>query len=262
MNKLCIFSIHIHISNSISSVILSFRSFLGRGAESNSDDESINDNASVYSLRSDNANSIEDESEDGGTFGSTEKHEEKLIQSLENATEKSVQTRVQALQTICEILQHRYMPDFIEDRKITIMDVIEKSLRRGKGNEQGLAAQLASLYILQLGPDDIIIKTMSQLLLTTAQNKTSTFDARGKCCTALALITFLGVDDISDVIALMQQLEAIFAASYLKGDKTPSAASADAGTLHSAALGAWGLLVTLVPSGDFCMLMRDTSYPP
>lgn len=215
-------------------------------------------------MRSENANSIEDESEDGsgGSFGLIEKHEEKLIQSLENAIEKSVQTRVQALQTICEILQHRYMPDLIEDRKITIMDIIEKSLRRGKGSEQGLAAQLASLYILQLGPDDVIIKTMTQLLLQTAQNKSSTFDARGKCCTALALITFLGVDDISDVISIMQQLEQIFSASYLKGDKTPSSATADAGALHSAALSAWGLLVTLVPSGDFCMLMRDTSYPP
>lgn len=234
---------------------------LARGTDSNSDDESINDNASIYSFRSDMNNSVEDESEDG-SFTTVEKHEEKLIQSLENAIEKSVQTRVQALQQICEILMHRYMPDFIEDRKITIMDIIEKSLRRGKGAEQGLAAQLASLYILQLGGDDVITKTIAQLLLTTVQNKSVSFDARAKCCSALGLIYFLSVDDMSDIITLMQQFETIFSASYLKGDKTPSSAAADAGTLHCAALSAWGLLVTLVPSGDFCMMMRDSNMPP
>lgn len=233
----------------------------GQAAESNSDDESLNDNTSVYSMRSDNNGSVDDESEDAG-ISSTEKYEEKLVQAIENATEKSAQTRVIALQAMSDTMMHRFLPDFIDDRKITIMDIIEKSIRRGKGNEQALAAHLAPLLIMQLGGDEEIAKSIGTLLLVTAQNKSNTFDARAKCVSALALLNFLGGDDIGDVIALMQQLEGIFCGSYLKGDKTPSAVAADAGALHAAALSAWGLLLTLIPSGDFCSLMASNSLAP
>lgn len=212
-------------------------------------------------MRSDANGSIDDESEEAG-ISSSEKYEEKLVQAIESATEKSAQTRVTALQAMCDIMMHRFLPDFIDDRKITIMDIIEKSIRRGKGNEQALAAQLAPLLIMQLGGDEEIAKSIGQLLLVTAQNKSNTFDARAKCVSALALLNFLGGDDIGDVITLMQQLEGIFSGSYLKGEKTPSAVVADAGALHSAALSAWGLLLTLIPSGDFCSLMANNSIAP
>ncbi|KAJ6627060.1 Interferon-related developmental regulator 1 [Pseudolycoriella hygida] len=234
---------------------------VGQNADSNSDDESLNDNTSVYSMRSDANGSIDDESDDVGV-ASTEKYEEKLVQAIENATEKSVQIRVAALQAICEIMMHRFLPDFIEDRKITIMDLIEKSIRRGKGTEQALAAQLAPLLIMQLGGGEEIIKNIGQLLLVTAQNKSSSFDARVKCVSALALLNFFGGDDIGDVITLMQHFEGIFSGSYLKGDKTPAAVAAEAGSLHAAALSAWGLLLTLIPPGDFCSLMTNNSMTP
>ncbi len=183
-------------------------------------------------MRSDANGSIDDESEEAG-ISSTEKYEERLVQAIENATEKSAQTRVAALQAMCDIMMHRFLPDFIDDRKITIMDIIEKSIKRGNGNEKSLAAQLAPLLIMQLGGDEEIAKSMGQLLLVTAQNNSNTFDARAKCVSALALLNFLGGDDIGDVITLMQQLEGIFSGSYLKGDKTPSAVVADAGNLNS-----------------------------
>lgn len=237
--------------------------FPGRGVESNSDDESVNDNASVYSIRSDNANSLDDESEESAlTSNSTEKYEEKLMIALENATEKSALTRTQALQSICEILMHRFLPDFIEDRKLTIVDIIEKSVRRGKGPEQSWGAYLAPLLILQLGGNEDLTKTLSHILLITAQDKTASVDARAKCCSALAVLNFLGGDDIGDVITLMQQMESIFAGSYLKGDQTPSTAGAETGTLHSAALNAWGLLLTLIPPGDLCSIINNSTIPP
>lgn len=235
--------------------------FPGQAADSNSEDESLNDNTSVYSMRSDANVSVDDESEEAG-ISSSEKYEEKLVQAIESATEKSAQTRVTALQAMCDIMMHRFLPDFIDDRKITIMDIVEKSIRRGKGNEQALAAQLAPLLIMQLGGDEEIAKSMGQLLLVTAQNKSNTYDARSKCVSALALLNFLGGDDIGDVMTLMQQLEGIFSGSYLKGDKTPIAVVADAGALHAAALSAWGLLLTLIPSGDFCSLMANNSMAP
>lgn len=198
------------------------------------------------------ASSVNDSEE----LSSNERYEEKFIQALENATEKSAQTRALALQSICEILMHRYMPDFVDDRKVTLIDCIEKSIRRGKGPEQVWGARLAPLLVLQLGGDDGISKALNQFLLTTVQDKSVSFDARAKCCTALGLLNFFGGDDIGDVVTLMQFFETIFCGSYLKGDdKTPISVSAEAGTLHAEALSAWGLLLTMVPSGDLVSWM-------
>ncbi|XP_073822685.1 interferon-related developmental regulator 1 isoform X1 [Musca autumnalis] len=226
----------------------------GRQGDSNSEDESFNENASVYSYMSENggASSVNDSDE----LSSNERYEEKFMQALENATEKSAQTRVLALQSICEILMHRYMPDFVDDRKVTLIDVIEKSIRRGKGSEQVWGARLAPLLVLQLGGDEGISKALNQFLLTTVQDKSVSFDARAKCCTALGLLNFFGGEDIGDVVTLMQFFEAIFSASYLKGDdKTPVTISNEAGALHAEALSAWGLLLTMIPSGDFVSWM-------
>lgn len=226
-----------------------------------SDSESVNDMASVYSNGSFD-DEFNQQSDDPQVVASVEKYEDKLLQAIENATEKSAQTRTQALQTICEILQHRHIPDFVDDRKITILDIIEKSLRRGKGAEQEWAARLAPLLIIQLGGEDQISSTLAQVLLATIQNRAVLHSVRAWCCTALALLNFLNGDDIGDVIEAMQQFEQIFAGSYLKGDKTSPAVSDDAAQLHVAALGGWGLLATLIPPGDFCSYMNNSNLAP
>ncbi|KAI9585216.1 hypothetical protein GQX74_001063 [Glossina fuscipes] len=227
----------------------------GRLGDSNSEDESYNDNVSVYSYASDNAPSSVNDCDE---LSSNERYEERFIQALENATEKSAQTRTLALQSICEILMHRYMPDFVDDRKVTLIDCIEKSIRRGKGAEQAWGARLAPLLVLQLGGDETISKTLNQFLLTTVQDKSVTFDARAKCCTALGLLNFFGGEDIGDLLTLMQCFESIFSGSYLKADdKVPISVSTEASTLHAEALSAWGLLLTLIPPGDFVAWMTS-----
>lgn len=231
------------------------------GLDLHSDNESVNDLASVYSN-----NSFDEEfqptADDSQNVTSIEKYEDKLLQAIENATEKSAQTRTQSIQTICEILQHRHIPDFVDDRKITIMDIVEKSLRRGKGAEQEWAARLAPLLIIQLGGEDQISATLSQVLTSILQNRAVSYSVRAWSCTALALLSFLNGDDIGDIIETMQQFEQIFAGSYLKGDKTTPVVSDDASQLHVAALGAWGLLVTLIPSGDLCSYINSGSLAP
>ncbi|XP_037958252.1 interferon-related developmental regulator 2 [Teleopsis dalmanni] len=226
-----------------------------RGVDSNSEDDSYNDNVSVYSYASENAPSSVNDSDE---LSSNERFEEKFSQALENATEKSAQTRAMALQSICEILMHRYMPEYVEDRKMTLIDCIEKSLRRGKGAEQVWGARLAPLLVLQLNGDENILKALNQFLLTTVQDKTVSFDARAKCCTALGLLNFLSAEDIGEFLNLMQFFEGIFSGSYLRGDdKTPISVSAEAGTLHAEALSAWGLLLTVLPAGDFVSWMSS-----
>lgn len=226
-----------------------------------SDNESVNDMASIYSNGSyeEDFNQPQDEQQ---LVTTTEKYEEKLLQSIENATEKSAQTRTQAIQTICDILQHRHIPDFVDDRKITIMDIVEKSLRRGKGAEQEWASRLAPLLIIQLGGDNEIATTLSQILLATAQNRSCSYSVRSWACTALAMLNFLNTDDIGVIVETMQILQNIFAGSYLKGDKTSPSVSDDAAQLHVSALCGWGLLATLIPPGDFCTYINNGRILP
>lgn len=185
-----------------------------------------------------------------------EKYEEKLMQAIENASEKSQQTRVQALEVINEIFMHHCMFEFIDERRVTVMDIIEKSVKRGKGQEQALGAKLSALLVIQLQGDEEIVKTLAPLLNHTALDKSTTSDARAKCCLSGALIHFLGGDDVGDVIQLCKGYESIFAGSYLKGDSSPSSAAADAGALHAAALSSWALLLTLIPSGDIVSIIE------
>lgn len=226
-----------------------------------SDSESVNDVGSVWSSGSYD-DDFNQQTDDSSLVTTVEKYEEKLLQSLENATEKSAQTRTNAVQAICDILQHRHIPDFVEDRKITIMDIVEKSLRRGKGQEQEWAARLAPLLIIQLGGDAQVAGPLAQLLLTTLQNRATALSVRSWSCTALGLMSFLNCDDIGEIIATMHQFEQIFAGSYLKGDKTPSTVSDETSQLHVAAMGAWGLLATLIPSGDFCAYINNPNIGP
>lgn len=227
-----------------------------------SDNESINDMASIYSNGSldDDNNGCQDDSQ---LVTTSEKYEEKLLQSIENASEKSAQTRVQALQTITEILQHRHIPDFLEDRKITIMDIVEKSVRRGKVvQEQESALKLGILLIIQLGEDDNISSTLCQIFSTTVQNRTLSYSVRALSCTSLAMLHFLNNNDIGNIVGTMQQFEQIFAGSYLKGDGSVPSVGEDAAQLHVAALGGYSLLATLIPPGDFCSYVKNGTILP
>ncbi|XP_058128195.1 interferon-related developmental regulator 2 [Anopheles ziemanni] len=229
-----------------------------------SDDDTWNDNASTYSCHSEtqNGDGGHSGSQDGGDDGSSggngfEKYEEKLLQAIENASDKSLQTRINAFQTINEVLVHHYIPEFIDDRKVTLMDAVEKSLRRGKGVEQAWAARIIPLLVIQIEAlEDIgtLVRVLKPVLLATAQDGASAYDARAKCCAALGLLCFVGVDDLGEVLPLMKTLQSIFTGSYLKGDNSPSNANAEAAALHSAALSAWALLLTLLPPSEVVTL--------
>ncbi|XP_058832588.1 interferon-related developmental regulator 2 isoform X2 [Topomyia yanbarensis] len=233
-----------------------------------SDDELSNDAGSVYSYQSEksaDAYNNNGDADSGGpleTGSGLEKYEEKLLQAIENASDKSLQTRINAFQAINEILVHHYIPDFIDDRKMTLMDAIEKSIKKGKGSEQAWAARIIPLLVIQLdGADDIneLIKVLKPVLLATAQDTATSYDARAKCCMALGLLNFLASDDPGDLLPMMKSFESIFSGSYLKGDSTPSTAGVDAAALHSSALSAWALLLTQIPSGDLVTLVNSNN---
>lgn len=217
--------------------------------------------ASIYSNGSldDDNNGCQDDSQ---IVSTSEKYEERLLQSIENATEKSAQTRIKALQIITEILQHRHIPDFLLDRKLTIMDIVEKCVRRGKAVEQECALRLATLLIIQLGAEDNISSTLCQIFTATIQNRSLSYSVRAISCTALAMLHFLNNNDIGNIVETMQQFEQIFAGSYLKGDRSTPSVTEDVAQLHVAALGGYSLLATVIPPGNFCSYVKNGTILP
>lgn len=188
--------------------------------------------ASIYSADT-------DDNLDNQETSSNEKYEEKMLQLIENCAEKSVKVRIPALRSMCEIMQHRYFPDFIIDRKITIIDIVEKALRRGKIEEQELAAKLMILQIIQIGGEENDFKTVCQILSTVVNNST--------CLQSLAMFYFLTSEDIGEIVNVMIQFEQVFA-------KVPSEAMLN---LNVEAMKGWSLLACRIPPGDFCTYVKN-----
>lgn len=180
-----------------------------------------------------------------------------MAQAIGNASEKSQHTRTQALQVINEIFMHHCMFYFVDGCRATIINIIEKSLKRGKSPEQALAAKCAALLSIQLEGDGEVVNTIAPILQHIALNKTANFETKAQCCHSLALLHYMRGDDVNDLVVLCQLFEEIFSESYSKKDGLPTTISANAGTVHAAALNAWTLLLTIMPSDDVVWLIEN-----
>ncbi|KAL1454446.1 hypothetical protein WDU94_010701 [Cyamophila willieti] len=216
-----------------------------------SDEESMNDNMSVISNISDST--VLDDG--GGNFGCEvgedgvaleDGFEDKMSQALDGLSQKSVQGRINCLEALNTALSRRFVPDFVIDRRVTVSDAIERSLKKGRGDEQTCAAQLATSVAVQLGSGDLTDSLCEELnpLLAFIMNDTSvSCKTRAKCSWALAVLSFIG--DTEDLCDTMRGLARLFSGSYRKGDDTLPGVSVELGALHAAALSSWTLLCTL-----------------
>ncbi|KAJ1526830.1 hypothetical protein ONE63_008397 [Megalurothrips usitatus] len=226
-----------------------------------SDEDSLNDNASVISLVSDSHSVVEEGNEnEPDETAIEEEFEEKLRDAIDGVSQKSAQGRTQSMEAICKAFTKRFIPDFVVDRRVTIADGIERCLKRGRGAEQAAAAQLAPLMCVQLGAGDFseeLCRDLVPVLMVVARDPSVPAVTRAKCCWALGLLSFLAGGEMQDVMERMRALEAIFSGSYLKGDGTLPTITPEVGSLHAAALSAWSLLLTLLSPGDVFMYMSD-----
>ncbi|CAH1982061.1 unnamed protein product [Acanthoscelides obtectus] len=231
----------------------------GGGSLNSSEDESYNlDNASVASNFSD----ATAEDPDDGAALADDQMEEKLGELIDGMAQKSSQGRVNCQEQLVKAFVKKYMPGFIKERYFTICDCIERSLKKGGGAEKAAAAELATVICVQLGNDDSteeIYKLLKPVLLTMMCDTSVAANIRAKCCTALSNMTFLSGCEIGDVIHLMQQLESIFSASYLKGDGSVPIVSAEMAVLHAAAISSWSLLLTLVNPADIDAVVNSNA---
>lgn len=63
---------------------------------------------------------------------------------------------------------------------------------------------------------------------------------------------------MGDVLNLMQTLETVFSASYLKGDGSVPNITSELAILHAAAISSWTLLFTLMSPGDVYNMLGTT----
>ncbi|XP_018054893.1 PREDICTED: interferon-related developmental regulator 1-like [Atta colombica] len=251
------------------STVLSFVAS-GKRAEFTSDDDSINNDAcSETSGQSDNRSVLEDANDNEvDELAQQEAFEEKVKEAIDGLTQKSAKGRIICFNGIEKIFAIKYIPDFVEDRKMTITDAVERGLKKGRGDEQSTAARLSTLLCVQLGAfksAEMVCRDLKSILTFIANDNTASVHARAECCWALAMNQFLSGNDTTDTMEIAQLLSSIFSGSYLKGNGAIANISSDVAALHVAAISSWTLLLTVMTSADIYNLLasgRTNSYMP
>jgi len=232
-----------------------------KGESGASDDELMSDILSHYSSASEGTSVL-----DEGTGGeqvdeqtAQEETEDKLKQCIDNLMDKSAKTRLAALESLRQAFSSRVLYDFLTERRLTVSDCLERSLKKGGGEEQAAAATVFALLCIQLGGGDEAeegFKMLRPILTTILIDNTASIAARQSCARALGMCCYVSsAEDGEDLIKSLALLESAFMTSYPNREgalPTPKPGSAG---LHTAALQAWSLLVTICPASKLTVLL-------
>lgn len=126
-----------------------------------------------------------------------------------------------------------------------------KSLKKGKSNEQILAANVLMLTLVQLGPSptdtNAIFADSRQILTELIDDEKVDAEVRAECVKCLALAVFLINENSTDTISILEKFANIFSNSFAKGDGTLRTHSPKVYELHAAALSSWCFLLCTMP---------------
>ncbi|KAF7652404.1 hypothetical protein LDENG_00097320 [Lucifuga dentata] len=232
-----------------------------KGDSGASDDDLASDVLSHYSSASESTSMLDD-----GTGGepvdehtAQEETEDKLKQCLDNLMDKSAKTRLAALESLRQAFSSRVLYDFLIERRLTITDCLERSLKKGGGEEQAAAATVFTLLCVQLGGGDDAeegFKMLRPILTTILIDSGASIAARQSCARALGMCCYISAaEDGEDLVKSMSLLESIFMSSYPKREGTLPTPKPGSPGLHSSALQAWALLVTICPASRLTVLL-------
>ncbi|KAJ0064905.1 hypothetical protein NL108_017431, partial [Boleophthalmus pectinirostris] len=193
-----------------------------------------------------------------------EETEDKLKQCIDNLMDKSAKTRLAALESLKQAFSSRLLYEFLTERRLTVSDCLERSLRKGGGEEQAAAASLFSLLCIQLGGGDeaeegfkILRPVLTSILIDTG----ASLSARQSCARALGMCCYVSTaEDGEDLIQSLSLLEGVFMASYPNREGVLPSVKPGTPALHTAALQAWALLLTLCPASKINSLL-DSHIP-
>lgn len=179
-----------------------------------------------------------------------EQNFDRLKMYIEEAIEsKSSPRRAACLQWLCRTFAAGYFPDFLSSRPATMADLVEKSLKKGKPEEQMAASNLAALLVLQYGSSPQgaeVHNTLTKTFIKNLRDRSTPAKVREKIAGALAITTFFAEDEIHIQMEVMDLLATVFSESCgPKGDmKMPNVSPAES-SLHQTALLSWALLLTV-----------------
>jgi len=187
-------------------------------------------------------------SDDDG-MSEIEIYESKIKEAMDLALEKSVQTRVKALEALTTALQKRVMTPFLLENYITMTDLVERALNKGRGTEIVAGTKLGSLIILTLATyeeAEQVYQTLQPLLIKIMKDPSATPAARQHCTTTLALSCFLACQDVSELKNTCNALHATYAQSLPKGNGELPSPSTSVTAFHAAAVSGFCLLISIM----------------
>ncbi|XP_018602557.1 interferon-related developmental regulator 1 [Scleropages formosus] len=202
--------------------------------------------------------SVPDEGETGDDATQEDLHY-KLQEYIDGTMDKSAKTRQSALDSLKTALATKILYDFILERRMTITDGIERCLKKGKGDEQRAAASLACLLCIQLGSgleSEELFKSLKPIFRNILTDGTANVQARQACAASLGICSLIAENDTLDVYATMECLESLFSKSYTRDDGTRVALSPQTTVLHTQALLAWALLLTICSGTEVRRLLN------
>eukprot|EP00795_Rhopilema_esculentum_P000022 gene22-9620_t len=158
----------------------------------------------------------------------------------------SAKERQSSIKEVKRCLCRKYTPEFIDGRKDTLLDVVERLLKRGdvfdiacQTADKAAVANLGSLLCLQLGAANSlnVYRTLKPLLVTVINDTAQSFSARSSCALALGMCCFIGSEELGEVTDCMNVLRNVFS-------KKAKEIATDEGLMSSSVL-SWGLLLTV-----------------
>ncbi|CAB1449243.1 unnamed protein product [Pleuronectes platessa] len=232
-----------------------------KGESGASDDELTSDILSPCSSASETTSVVEEgtgaEPVDEQT--AQEETEDKLKQCIDNLMDKSAKTRLAALESLRQAFISRVLYDFLTGRRLTVGDCLERSLKKGSGEEQAAAATLFAQLCIQLGGGDEAeegFKMLRPILTAILIDNSASITARQSCARALGMCCYVSAaEDGEDLVKSLALLESIFMSSYPSREGTLPIPKPGSAGLHGAALQAWSLLVTLCPASRLTVLL-------
>uniref|UniRef100_A0A3Q1EWF8 Interferon-related developmental regulator 2 n=1 Tax=Acanthochromis polyacanthus TaxID=80966 RepID=A0A3Q1EWF8_9TELE len=166
-----------------------------KGESAASDDDVASEILSHYSSASDTTSVLEEgtgEQVDEQT--AQEETEDKLKQCIDNLMDKSSKTRLAALESLRQAFSSRLLDDFLTERRLTVSDCLERSLKKGSGEEQAAAATVFALLCIQLGGGDEAeegFKMLRPILTAILIDSTASIAARQSCARSLGMCCYV-----------------------------------------------------------------------
>lgn len=230
-------------------------------AQSGDDNSEVNadDNASTISNTS-TAMSYQQDLDSNEDLNSKVKPADDLLEKIDNIDaqinscldgllEKGFKEREESLKILKKLFSNKYLVEHLNSKRFTLTDSLLKSLKRGKLNEQILAAEVIMLTFIQLGhsadASDLLNESRS-ILIEIIEGEENEPDVRAVCTKCLGLAIFVTNENSTDTLAILDKFESLFS-RYVKGDGTLRLLTPKMYELQNASLSTWCLLLCILP---------------